>query len=1229
MKENNYIPHNPSSLPDGPYLVFAPHPEDATLGMGGTIRLARQQHIQVDVVFLTDGREHDNPETCSIECECSMKSLDVNYYEFWHYQYENFVQAQGVSNHLERILIQTTPRTIFLPSPQEYHMDQRAALSLLWPLLHDLGYRGFLWTYEISRHAEANILIDITSVIEEKKRAIRCYECQLRFVDFGETTIALNRARSVTQPKECLYSEAFYNYPRWWSTDPKKYTINTIQSYFHHFNENYNKPLVSVIIRTKDRENLLKEALDSLSNQWYKNIEAIIINDGGADVSHITEKYGNIFQYIHCINLRTNVGRPAALNYGIRKSKGEWICFLDDDDVYYKNFIETLLYNVLKTNYKIVYGQVKVCNYDLNNEKNNGKYSVYYAQPFDKELLYFCNFIPLNSLLVHHSVFDTIGLFNEDFPVYEDWDFLLRVSEYYDLYYLPELVSEYRNFGDSTFSGNRFSNDQTAGIQDRIWLRFWSKITFDSLRKYTNFLVQLNVYGLHVSYQELNHDLQKSLEVKSELEMEVTKKNTLLEEQERLITSLTEDNANLEKHFSSDNFWVKERERHIEFLTEANANLEQELKTKNNLLEEQERHISSLTKANVNLEEDLNTTSFWLKEREKQIDFLNRTYKLTRNSLSWKITSPLRIMKSLYCSANRYLKNYLYRRIRCLPMTNRMRNYLRRIYYTKCCSQPNNIKSSLHVEKTLVSVIVPVYNHAQYVTCCIESILNQTYDHFELIVVDDASPDTEVKEILRKYEHRKKIKIIYNEYNLGIAEATNRGLFESKGELIAFVDCDDYIAPEAIETVISMWTADTTYAYTDRVYVNTENSEVSRVSFVELPRQDYLQEQLDGKMYTSHLKIVHRRVFEKVGLFDSRFDAAQDYEFLLRVAFHFPSSSFLHVPRFLYYHRWHDEQQTIQAEKKQQQAITKASDLAKKRVAIRKGRFDKLLTFLVPSFGKEDQTLQCVQSIKKTVTVPHEILIWDNGSEQHTIEFLKKHVEPIENVRTFYSEHNYGPALGRLKALQYAKGEYIVSLDNDIELTPGWLEELLVEAEENPDIAAVCCRVTFPNNNLQFSGGYFENNGKRLKLGLYDQGKSVHDLRTLKHRRCDWVPIGATLYKYGLPIDGGFPNVFEDIDVSFTLKRTGKILVNSPNSLAIHNHIMFDSFRGKKEKEYLSFRYHPQKMLQSVKRFYEKYGLIIDDDYVFSVNHLQGKDDDRIIEAFESLDHKGLTREPL
>jgi len=900
-------------------------------------------------------------------------------------------------------------------------------------------------------------------------------------------------------------------------------------------------PRVSVVVRTKDRPSLLREALQSIAEQTYPNIETIVVNDGGQDVEPVVRDFRGALAKMQYVQHGVNRGRPAAANTGIRKAEGEWICFLDDDDLYTPLAVEFLVTSAAEDLSRLVYGQVEARHYRSDGSPDPGRYTLLFAQPFDRELLLCCNYIPFNAIICHRSVFDAVGLLDETLPLFEDWDFLLRASERYEFKYIPELIAEYRTFYSSTISGNRFSQEHNVELQDRIWGRHWDKITPTVLRKYTDYLVHLNVAGMERQQYTFKDDL--------------TGLKGQLESARHQVEKLSDELA--------------ERKRQIE--------------------------------------------DFQTAHRETE-DLLQRVL----GSVSWRITAPLRFIRT---GLNEFsARGLAYRAARNLPLPITLRNQLRGFYYRHLVAKPSRLVVRANTACPLVSVLVPVYNHAGYLRRCISSILAQTYSNFEVVIIDDASPDPDVRDILDDYKDEPRCKVLYNSSNMGISETQNRGLIESQGMRIAFVDCDDFLGPEALETVISMWRPETRYAYSDRIYVNEQDEEVSRVSFSGLPREDYLREQLDGKMYMSHLKVIHRDVFAKVGLFDRRFDAAQDYDFLMRAAFHFPSSSFLHVPRFIYFHRWHEQQETVQRENKQQRAVELINAEIRKRMAIRDGSWDKMLTFLVLSYGKEDQTLQCIQSIKNTVKVPHEIILWDNGSRSETVNFLKRHLEPIEGVRVFYSKRNSGPAAGRMKALEHARGDYIVSLDNDIELREGWLEEIVVRAEEEPDIGAVCCRVAFPNGSLQFTGGKTRRQGLRLSMELYDQGKSMDDLSTLQRRECDWVPIGATLYKGDLPLKPGYPNVFEDIAVSFALKEKGKKVVNSPASFAIHHHIMFDHRRSRKETDYLAFRYDPRQMLQSVKSFYEHYGLIIDDAYVLSVNGLTGKGDDQILEAFRSLD---------
>src|SRR5690349_3602213 len=99
-----------------------------------------------------------------------------------------------------------------------------------------------------------------------------------------------------------------------------------------------------------------------------------------------------------------------------------------------------------------------------------------------------------------------------------------------------------------------------------------------------------------------------------------------------------------------------------------------------------------------------------------------------------------------------------------------------------------------------VSVIIPTYNRAQFIARAVDSVLEQTYKDFEIIVIDDGSSDN-TQEILKAYEG--KIRYVYQQ-NKGISAARNRGIQEAKGEYIAFLDSDDVWKPEKLSVQVAI-----------------------------------------------------------------------------------------------------------------------------------------------------------------------------------------------------------------------------------------------------------------------------------------------------------------------------------------------------------------------------------------------------------------------------------------
>lgn len=104
--------------------------------------------------------------------------------------------------------------------------------------------------------------------------------------------------------------------------------------------------------------------------------------------------------------------------------------------------------------------------------------------------------------------------------------------------------------------------------------------------------------------------------------------------------------------------------------------------------------------------------------------------------------------------------------------------------------------------KPLVSIITPVYNGEKFITQCIESVLNQEYTNWELIIIDDHSIDSTINLIEEYCLKDKRIKIIKNNKNKGVAYSRNQGLISAKGEFIAFLDSDDLWKEEKLEKQI-------------------------------------------------------------------------------------------------------------------------------------------------------------------------------------------------------------------------------------------------------------------------------------------------------------------------------------------------------------------------------------------------------------------------------------------
>lgn len=213
----------------------------------------------------------------------------------------------------------------------------------------------------------------------------------------------------------------------------------------------------------------------------------------------------------------------------------------------------------------------------------------------------------------------------------------------------------------------------------------------------------------------------------------------------------------------------------------------------------------------------------------------------------------------------------------------------------------------------VLTIMIPVYNHFAYLDQCFQSIISQNDKTAEIVCVDDNSTDERVLEYLdRQKELHNNIIVKKNDENVGISTVLNQGLALSSGEFIGFVDCDDYLPPGAILTILQHIKKfpDVDYFFSDRNDVDENNKVLHRTIYGGYPNikpgGDIKNDLLDG-MVASHLKVIRKSIIEKIGGFDPGLNGVQDWDMALKVA---EKGNLHYIPEVLYNHRIHTQSVT-------------------------------------------------------------------------------------------------------------------------------------------------------------------------------------------------------------------------------------------------------------------------------------------------------------------------------
>ena len=479
-----------------------------------------------------------------------------------------------------------------------------------------------------------------------------------------------------------------------------------------------------------------------------------------------------------------------------------------------------------------------------------------------------------------------------------------------------------------------------------------------------------------------------------------------------------------------------------------------------------------------------------------------------------------------------------------------------------------------------VSVLTPLWNTPEnFLREMIESVQAQTYQNWELCLAD-GSDDAHayVGEICREYA-AKDSRIVYKklEKNGGIAENTNRCLEMATGEFVAPFDHDDLLHPCVLYEyvkVINEKNAD--YIYCDEA--TFKNGDVNQMITMHF-KPDYAIDNLRANNYICHFSMFDKKLLEGTELYRTKFDGSQDHDMILRLTD--KARNVVHVPKLLYYWRQHAGSVSSGVEAKPyvvESARGAVADHLRRHgfanfkitstrafETIFKITYEIIgepkISIIIPNKDHVEDLRRCITSIiEKSTYDNYEIIVVENNSETREIFAYYEELanNPAVKIITYKGDFNYS-AINNL-GVSEASGEYVLLLNNDIQIiTVNWMEELLMYAQR-PDVGAVGAKLYYPDKTIQHAGvviglgahrtaGHVHYRQKRENLGYMGRLCYAQNMSAVTGA-C--LLVKKALYEEAGGLDESFAVSLNDVDFCLKLRRLGYLNVFTPFAEAYH-----------------------------------------------------------------------------
>ena len=483
-----------------------------------------------------------------------------------------------------------------------------------------------------------------------------------------------------------------------------------------------------------------------------------------------------------------------------------------------------------------------------------------------------------------------------------------------------------------------------------------------------------------------------------------------------------------------------------------------------------------------------------------------------------------------------------------------------------------------HLQGPCVSIVVPVYNTPlPFFKQMVQSVRRQTYTNWQLVLVDASDAAHPAPGALAQKLAAQDGRILYQKIeNGGIAANTTAGFAAATGAYLALLDHDDVLYPNALFACVqTIQTTGADFVYSDEIVLSADLKQLGGYHF----KPDFAPDYLRGVNFITHLAVFSRPLLDAAGAYESsEYDGAQDHDLFLRLTE--KARKIEHIKQVLYIWRGHAGSTAAGMEAKPYavEAGVRAIDAQLARLGLpgkampvpgAPGAFQvryeltgrPLVSVLIPNKDHTADLDRCLTSLYQNAGYDNfEVLVIENNSTDPATEayyqtlprrFARCRVVRYQGPFNFSAINNFGA--------QFAKGEHLLLLNNDIEILSGDFLRELLSYSQRPDVGAVGAKLYYPDDTIQHAGVLMGINGSAGHSHKSYPRTAVGDLYRLVTTQNYMAVTGAclmtkaSLYHAAGGLDEEqFAVAYNDVDYCLKLWGQGLLNVYTPRAEAYH-----------------------------------------------------------------------------